>query len=323
MAPFSRFLRYFIAVARVGSIRKASEELHITASAIDRQILLGEAQLGVKLFERHRTGLRLTTAGEFMLHAARKWTREFETVCLSLEDLRGLRRGVVHIAIIEALTKGFVPRAIQRLTAEHPFIQVKITVLDNVQVAAAITGGEVDFGIMLNPRTSRDLTVRAHAEIQLGLVTPASHPLGINKSIRFSVCAEQPIVAPAEPLALCEQIRGLEVATGVTLNAVAESDNIHMIKSLVTQGLGLGVLTWLDVADEVQQGELAFVPLEHASLQPLTLAVCVDPARQLSAAARLLLGWVETELVGFGGAPAVKGNVKKPRKSRSELKRNR
>jgi DNA-binding transcriptional LysR family regulator len=299
MPPFSRFLRYFIAVARVGSIRKAAEELHISASAIDRQILLGEAQLGVKLFERQRAGLRLTTAGEFMLNAARKWTREFETVCVGLEDLRGLRRGDVHIAIIEALTKGFVPRAIQRLKAEHPFIQAKITVLDNVQVAAAITSGAVDFGVILNPRTSRDLMVRAHAEVQLGLVTQTTHPLAGKKSVRFSVCAEQPIVAPTEPLALCEQIHGLEAATGVTLNTVAESDNIQMIKSLITHGLGLGVLTWLDVADEVRRGELAFIPLSHASLQPLTLAVCIDPARQLSAAARLLLGWVETELGEF------------------------
>jgi DNA-binding transcriptional LysR family regulator len=303
MAPFSRFLRYFMPVARLGSIRKASEELHISASAIDRQILLGEQQLGVKLFERHPAGLRLTTAGEFLLHAARKWTGEFATLSVCLEDLRGLRRGVVHLGIIEALTKGFVPQLIQRLKSEHPFIQARIAVLDNVQVTAAIAGGAVDLGIMLNPRTSRELTVRAHAQIQLGLVTPPKHALARQKSVRFSVCAEQPIVAPAEPLALCEQIRGLEVATGVTLNTVAASDNIHMIKSLITQGLGLGVLTWLDVADEVQRGELAFIPLAHASLQPLTLAVCIDPARQLSAAARLFLGWVETALTEFGSAP--------------------
>jgi DNA-binding transcriptional LysR family regulator len=311
MAPFSRFLRYFMTVAKLGSIRKAAEELHISASAIDRQILLAEQQLGVKLFERHPLGLRLTTGGEFMLHAARKWTREFATLCVSLEDLRGLRRGVVHIAIIEALTAGFVPRAIQRLTSEHPFIQARITVLDNVQVPAAIASGEVDFGIMLNPRTSRDLAVRAHAEIRLGLVTQATHPLARQESVRFSVCAEQPIVAPTEPLALCEQIHALEAATGVTLKPVAASDNIHMIKSLITQGLGLGVLTWLDVADEVQRGELAFIPLAHAALQPLMLAVCVDPARQLSAAARLLAAWIETALAEFGNAPAVRGRAGK------------
>lgn len=296
MAPFSRFLRYFMTVARLGSIRRAAEELHIAASAIDRQILRGEEQLGVKLFERHPSGLKLTTGGEFVLHAASRWTREFATLCVGLEDLRGLRRGVVNIAIIEALTQGFVPEVIQRLKSEHRYIQAKITVLDNIHVAAAIARGDVDFGILLNPRVSRDLAVRAHAEIELGLVTRPRHPLARQKSIRFSVCAEYPIVAPAEPLALCGQIRELEVATGVTLNTVAAANNIHMIKSLIARDLGLGVMTWLDVAEEVRRGELAFIPLARAALPPLTLAVCVDPARQLSAAARLLLGWVETAL---------------------------
>jgi DNA-binding transcriptional LysR family regulator len=72
------------------------------------------------LIERHPAGVRLTTAGEFLLHAARKWTAEFATFGVRLEDLRSLRRGVVHIGIIEALTKGFVPQLVQRLKAEHP-----------------------------------------------------------------------------------------------------------------------------------------------------------------------------------------------------------
>jgi DNA-binding transcriptional LysR family regulator len=125
----------------------------------------------------------------------------------------------------------------------HRYIPTKITVFDKNLIAAAIAHGDVDFGIMLNPRVSRDPAVRAHAEIRPGWVTRASHPRARQKSVRFSVCAEYPIVAPAEPLALCEQIRGLEAATGVTLNTVAASDNIHMIKSLIAQDLGLGVLT--------------------------------------------------------------------------------
>ncbi len=140
-------------------------------------------------------------------------------------------------------------------------------------------------------------------DVKLGLVTPVGHPLSRRKNVRFSSCAEHPIIAPAEPLALCAQIRALETATGVTLNTVATADNIHMIKALISQGVGLAVLTLLDVSDEIQRNELAFIPLSHASLQPLVLAVCVDPARQLSAAARLMLGWIETQLEEFGSAP--------------------
>lgn len=94
MFAFSRFLLYFTEVARQGSFRKASEALHVSASSIDRQILRVEQELGMPLFERHPTGLRLTAAGELLLHAANNWKKDFTRVCEQLDDLRGLRRGM-------------------------------------------------------------------------------------------------------------------------------------------------------------------------------------------------------------------------------------
>ncbi len=73
MFAFSRFLLYFTEVARQGLFRKASEALHVSASSIDRQILRVEQELAMPLFERHPTGLRLTAAGELLLHAANNW----------------------------------------------------------------------------------------------------------------------------------------------------------------------------------------------------------------------------------------------------------
>ena len=77
MPALSRFLRYFIAVGRLGSIRRAADELNVSASAIDRQILNVEANLGMPLFERLPTGLRLTAAGEIMMAAGSKWQKSW------------------------------------------------------------------------------------------------------------------------------------------------------------------------------------------------------------------------------------------------------
>ncbi|WP_179208886.1 LysR family transcriptional regulator [Salinicola salarius] len=69
-------LRYFEEVARQGSLRKAAERLHVAASAVNRQILKLEAELGVPLFERLPRGLRLSAAGELMLYQIRQWQRD-------------------------------------------------------------------------------------------------------------------------------------------------------------------------------------------------------------------------------------------------------
>jgi DNA-binding transcriptional LysR family regulator len=206
----------------------------------------------------------------------------------------------VRFAVIDALAKGFVPAVIRRLRQEHPAITTEIAVLDNLLIGEAIAAGEVDFGMMLNPRSSKNLVVRAHAEILLGIVSRTDHAIARQRSVHFSACAELPMVVPGEPLALCEQIDGLEAATGVSMRRAVLCDNIQMIKSLVREGVGISVLSWLDVADEIGQGELAFTPIAHAPIRPLTLGLCTEPSRQLSSASRLLLASMEVALTEIG-----------------------
>jgi len=295
---FSRFTKYFVTVAKVGSIRKASESLRISASAVDRQILQGEDALGVQLFERVSSGLRLTTAGEILLRATQGWEREMEAVHILFEDLQGLKRGHVEFAIIDALAKAVVPGVLSDLYSRHSGITTRVEVLDNHLVAEAVAHGTADFGLLLDPRSSKDLSVRAHVKVPLGIVSCPEHPIARMKQARFSVCAQYPIIAPAPPLALSEHFEALEARPGVTLQRVTVCDNIQLIKSLVAKNAGLSVLSWLDVAEEISAGELKFTQL----LQPapvLILGLCVNPSRQLSAASRAFLSAFETALTGL------------------------
>jgi len=290
---FSRFTRYFAEVARLGSLRRASEQLNVSASAIDRQILKAEAEFGMPLFERLPTGLRPSAAGELLLAAARRWAVDYERLQAQMADLKGLRRGHVRIAVIDALAKGFLAAEICRMQAEFAGVSFEVKVLDNVDVLECVVAGEVDFGLLLNPQSSRDVAVRAHRDVVLGFVTRPDHPLAAGGSRRFNACIGLPMVVPAEPLAVFDQVRALELATGVRLSAAAASDNIQMLKSLVRMGVGTGILSSIDVMDEVASGELAFTPINEAMLKPLTLALCVGQARQLSAAANLFLARIE------------------------------
>jgi DNA-binding transcriptional LysR family regulator len=300
MPAFSRFLRYFLVVGRLGSIRRAAEELNVSASAIDRQILRAEEEMGMPLFERRPAGLRLTAAGELMMSAGVQWQKGLSDVLARMEDLRGLRRGHVEIALIDALSKGFLPNVVSGIQAEYPGISAGLKVLDNVDVRASVTSGQVDFGIMLDPQSSRDLTVRAHVDVVLGFVTRPDHPLAAEPARRFAACSAYRMVAPAEPLALCQQVAALETATGIRMDVAASADNIQMIKSLVAEGVGVGMLTSLDVASEIESGELAFTRIADTVVKPLTLALCVVPSRQMSMAANMVLGRIESAFNTLG-----------------------
>lgn len=293
MPAFSRFLRYFMAVGRLGSIRKAADELNVSASAIARQILNVEADMGTSLFERLPSGLRLTAAGEIMMAAGSRWNKNMQDVRAQIEDLRGLKRGHVELAIIDALAKGHIPAALHAMQSRYPGITVGVRVLGNDDVRRAVANGEVDFGIMFEPQSYRDLSVRAFVNVVLGFVTPVGHPLGELPEARFSACSGSALVVPAEPLAVSQQIAVLEGATGLELNRRASSDNIQFITSLVMEGVGIGILTSLDVATEVQAGRLSFTRISDTLLRPMTLALCTNSARTPSYAASIVLTEIE------------------------------
>ncbi|WP_315710911.1 LysR family transcriptional regulator [Brenneria uluponensis] len=293
MFAFSRFLLYFTEVARQGSFRKASETLHVAASSIDRQILRVEEELEMPLFERHPAGLRLTAAGELLLNAANNWKKDFSRVRDQLDDLRGLRRGHVRIATIDAINRGFFSSMLKKIHLEYPNVSFTLTTMNNIDIQQALISGDVDFGIMLNPQSSKALQVQSFAEINLGIVVPQGHPLAGRDRIRFNQCLDYPFIIPSAPLMLAEPVQALLNINGGSVNEVGISNNIHMIRSLIKEQIGIGILCWLDIMDEVQRGELMFIPLSDPQLKPFTLSLCVAPARQLSIAASMMLKRLE------------------------------
>lgn len=302
MPAFSRFLPYFMAVGRAGSIRKAAEELNVSASAIDRQILRVEDELGLPLFERLPTGLKLTAAGEIMMAAGLRWRKDLGDVKAQIEDLRGLKRGHVDIAVIDALAKGFVPRLIHSIQQRYPGITIGLKVVENDDVRLAISRGEVDCGIFFEPQSYRDISVRAFVDVVLGFVTPIGHPLSTMPEARFSSCAGMPLVVPAEPLALCQQIAVLEGSSGVEMDRIVTCDNIQMITSLAQQGVGVAILTSLDIIAEVEAGQLAFTKISDSVLRPMTLALCTSATRTPSHAAGIVLSEIESSFAQLGFA---------------------
>ena len=307
MPAFSRFLRYFLAVGRLGSIRKAAEELNVSASAIDRQILNVEAEIGMPLFERLPTGLRLTAAGEIMMASGGRWQKSLAEVRAQMEDLRGLKRGHLDIAIIDALAKGVIPAAIQSIQSRYPGITIDLKVMGNDQVRRMIASNEVDFGIFFDPQSYRDITVRAFVDVHLGFIAPAGHPFGRMQEARFSACIGSPVIVPSPALAVHQQIAVLEGMTRAVLDKKVTSNDLQVIRSLVMEGAGIGILTSLDVITEVRAGQLTFTRISDPVLRPMTLALCTAAARAPSYAADIVLGEIQAAFsqlaypVAFGG----------------------
>lgn len=118
------------------------------------------------------------------------------------------------------------------------------------------------------------------------------------------MAADLPMILPAKPLAVHDQVAVLQGAAQVPLSRIFTSDNIQMIASLVQEGVGIGVLSWLDVASEVRAGTLCFTPLADPILKPLVLALTTATSRTLSYAADLVLNEIQQGFSALAYQPA-------------------
>src|SRR5271163_1116718 len=102
-------LRYFDAVRRAGSIREAARRLNVASSAVNRQILKLEAELGTPLFERLPGGLKLSSAGEVLTRHVAIVLRDAERARSELDALKGIKTGRVELIAVEGLSADFLP----------------------------------------------------------------------------------------------------------------------------------------------------------------------------------------------------------------------
>ncbi len=289
MQPFSRFARYFLAVAQHGSLRRAAEELHVSASAIDRQILIAEQDCEMRLFERLPQGLRLTQAGEFLLTDLQRWRKDHDHTLERLAELRGLRRGHVTIALIEALSEGFLPATLARLRLGHPNLTFDLRVLRNSQIPEQLLSAQVEIGLLLDPDAQRNLDCRASLRFPLGLVTRPDHPLAGHPHLAPGDLADLRMIVPADTLHVAELSRGLTSQTVLAGTQRTTCNDIRLIRSLVALDQGVAILSQLDVAADLDAGVLRFTPFSARHLKPLSLGIAVAPHRQLSQAALTVL----------------------------------
>jgi DNA-binding transcriptional LysR family regulator len=298
MLTFSRFTRYFAAIAELGSIRKAAEALHVSASAIDRQVLQAEKTIGAPLFERFHGGLRPTAAGEIFIGLIRRWQQEYQHALAQVDELQGLKRGHVEIAVIDALTEGMVAEAIGRISAAHPGLTVGVQVLDNEEVARQISSCAVDFGLLLQPASMTGLEALHSIDIPLGVVFQRGHILGEHARLRLSQTLDFKTILPGAPLVISDHVNALYERHQVDTSTFMSCNNTQMMRSLVREGVGIGVLCWLDVVADVSHQRLEFRALEDPRLLPLKLHLCVASRRQISYTARESIPYFQKSMVG-------------------------
>ena len=158
-----RALRYFLAVARAGSIRGAAGALNVAASAVSRQVAELEAGCGAVLLERLPRGVALTEAGRIVAEHAQRQADDGALLADRLGRLRGVQAGEVRLCCGGGFLTDLVDNALAGFARAHPGVTYRVTLGGTDRILVAVAEGEADIGLAYNPPAHPDLRSLASA----------------------------------------------------------------------------------------------------------------------------------------------------------------
>lgn len=168
MGRLMRHLKIYRAIrliVREGSIRKAAEVLALSPSALNRSVQAFEDEMGLSIFDRIPSGVRLSTAGELLLDMIDRHLTEFDEMQSQLSNLRDGLSGTLRIGLGSDINAGLLPAAVAEFAREHPGVSVEVATIDTTE---ALLRRAVDLAVLTNPVTDDGVEVLHFQTVQLG-----------------------------------------------------------------------------------------------------------------------------------------------------------
>ncbi|GBQ94101.1 transcriptional regulator [Gluconacetobacter liquefaciens] len=303
----ARLLTYLDEVVRQGSIRKAADRLNVAASAISRQILALEQDMGVRLFDRSGRRLVPSAAGELLIRHVRETMRGMAHTQSLIEDLKGLRRGVISVALMSGLAANILPRAAISFRERNPRVELKLQLMTTgEQILDAVERSDVDLGIGFDFSKRANVRLLHAAQGRLGAVMSSQHPLAHESELSLRDCSPYPLILADETTAIRPYI--VEAFTDIALDCrgIVETNAIEMMRHVVMCGNGICFLTPFDVETDCRDGRLTYIPIRELQQHTQTLML-VENAKKTNTLSAIFAEQLKAAIIeaSYGVARAV------------------
>ena len=261
-----RQLEILRAIAETGSFTASGKKLHVSQSAISRQILLLEEELGEPLFLRVGRQVRMTAAAESLVQLGARVFQDVRETLASITDHTRELRGAMRISGGMTVCLYVLPSLFKHLRKGHPQLDVRFTVATTGQSVEAIRGGRVDAGLLTLPVEESDLVTVPVMHEELLLITNPGHPLARRRHVVPSDLADQPFVLFEPGSATRHVIDHFFATENLEPTIVMDTENVEIIKAMVKTGLGMGIVPYQAVAREVRMHQLFCTRIEGHEL---------------------------------------------------------
>jgi DNA-binding transcriptional LysR family regulator len=234
-------LRAFEASARLGSVTRAAEELHMAQATASVQIKKLSETVGLPLFEQVGKRIVLTQAGERVYAGCTELFRALSEMDQALAAMRGVASGRLQLAV-PPTARVFACRLLNAFAQRNPGIQASLQIHERLALLERLATNADDLYMFLEPPEERDVVLQAIVPNPLVVLACAEHPLAGQKGIPFERLTK-------ERLLLREPGSGTRMITLRLFARHGLAPRIHMelasdeaIREAVLAGLGIAIL---------------------------------------------------------------------------------
>ena len=261
-----RQLEILQAIAETGSFTACGKKLHVSQSAISRQILLLERELGEPLFLRVGRQVRMTPAAENLVQLGQRVFQDIRETVNSITDRTRPLRGRLRLVGGMTMCLYVLPALLKHLKRVHPSLEVRLTVAAGAQSVEEIRAGRVDAGLLTLPVEESDLVTLPVLREELLVVTLPTHPLARKRHLQPGDLSGQPFVFFEAGSATRRVIDSFFVTHKVEPTFVMDTENVEIIKAMVKTELGISIVPYPAIAREVRAGQFYCARIEGHAL---------------------------------------------------------
>lgn len=278
-------LRYFLEVAKCQSIRRASERLHVAASAISRQISALEHELDCVLLERRSDGVSLTEAGERLRAHGLKIDAQVQLVQSDIDEIRTLHRGIIRLASVEGITEHFLPKVLTAFSRRFPEITFDVTILSRDQAVDALDRYECDIGFIYDHMHHHAVDVMAHYSQPLHAFVPPDHPLASGTRVGIADLLAHDHVLPSTDFGISQLVTRVARKAKSQVAPRIVSNQLHFLATYAKLNKAVVFMPVQAVYSDVTGGTLVPVNLDCKAFGLRNLSIASRRQRTLSPAA--------------------------------------
>lgn len=244
---------YIKAILDWGSITEAAKNLYISQSALSQYLKRVEQRLGIEIFDRDLSPLRLTDAGE-IFYASLEEIMEIEEETISqIEDLNNLRRGEVIVGATDYLSYYLLSGVIKKFNDKYPGIKIDLLEGKTSELDNAALSGNCDFSISYSASNLDELTNIKLYQEELFVAIPLANPIVKECNIEFPQYNKFPtidakllnnnnIIRMKKGQNLRFIFQELDVLTNYSLKTILATDSMYLANKFVSEGVGITII---------------------------------------------------------------------------------